>query len=105
MVTSRSVTLALAGLMSSSSILVVDTKPPPGVEVTPDGSFSPERRPYTNGYSATFTVKNTSTATATFTLTRESSSNITTTGQDYTAVTLAPNASMNRSWSVPTWCR
>ncbi len=69
--------------------------PPPGVTVTPDGSSTPPRVPFTNGYSALFTVTNTQSSTVTFALTRESSTNITTTGQDYTQVTLAPSASIN----------
>jgi len=63
---------------------------PPGVFVTPDGSATPPRAAFTNGYSATFTVTNGLSSTATFALTRESSANITTTSQSYTSVTLAP---------------
>ena len=84
----------LAGLMGS--ILAAETRTlPPGVQVTPDGSWAPERTPFTNGYSAVFTVLNTQTSTVTFTLTRYSSANITTTGQSHDFVTLAPSASIN----------
>ncbi|HEV8399462.1 MAG TPA: hypothetical protein VGQ18_06420 [Gemmatimonadales bacterium] len=71
--------------------------PPPGVQVTPDGSWGSERTPNANGYSEIFKVKNTQTSTITFTLTRESSANVTTTSQTYDFVTLAPNDSINVS--------
>src|SRR5574341_1384047 len=67
-------------LLARSEALASDARRPPGVQVKPDGSWASERTPSTNGYSATFTVKNTQTSTQTFCLTRESSANITTTG-------------------------
>lgn len=73
----------------------VPKMPPGGVQVTPDGSWSPERAPFTNGYSAVFTVTNTQTSTVTYLLTRYGSANITTTGQSHDYVTLAFNASIN----------
>lgn len=97
MVTSRFVAFVLvACLMSSASILAGDTRPRfVGVQVTPDGSWAPERTPFTNGYSAVFKVKNTQASAVTFTLTRSSSANVTTTGQDYAFVTLAAGDSIN----------
>lgn len=65
---------------------------PPGVTVTPDGSWTAERAPNTSGYSAVFRVTNTQNFTATYALTRESSTNVPTTGQSHTSVTLAKNA-------------
>ena len=85
--------LLLVALVSVPGGLENDTRtPPPGVQVTPDGSWAPERTPNTNGYSAVFRVTNTQTSTTTFTLTRYSSSNVTTTGQSHDFVTLAPSA-------------
>lgn len=66
-----------------------------GVQVTPDGTWAPERQPNTNGYSAVFKVKNTQTSTVTYTLTRSSSSNVTTTSQSQDFVTLAAGDSIN----------
>jgi len=90
------VLMPLAILLGTPLVLTATHGTPPGgVQVTPDGSTSPERRPYSNGYSALFKVKNIGSSTVTFTLTRESSANVTTTGQDYAQVTLAPGDSIN----------
>lgn len=92
----RTLALALAcTLVAAAPPREPDGLPPGGVAVTPDGSATPTRVPFTGGYSALFKVKNTGTSTSTFTLTRESSTNITTTSQDYAVVTLAPNDSIN----------
>src|ERR1051326_2863638 len=69
--------------------------PPSNVAVTPDGSTTATRPPITNSCTAAFTVKNNGTGNVTYTLTRESSSNVTTTGQDYASVTLGTGASIN----------
>jgi YD repeat-containing protein len=66
-----------------------------GVSVTPDGSSTPQRPPYSGGYSEVFTVKNTSGATATFNLTCWGGTpNITCTGQSHSVVTLLNNESV-----------
>jgi len=93
------VRLALAtGLLVPLTIVGSNSKsapPPATVPVTPDGTATATRLPYTGGYTATFTVKNNQTSTVTVALTRESSANVTTTGQDYTSVTLAHGAQIN----------
>jgi len=64
-----------------------------GVTVTPNPSTSSRRPPNTNGFTANFTVKNTSASQDTYTMSCGTSSNITCTGMSPNPVTLGAGAS------------
>src|SRR6266516_370492 len=79
--------LALAALLGASpasaggtprrSHLAARARRALGVTVTPNPGVAPERSPYTNGYAAFFTVKNTGTQSDTYTFSCGASSNVT----------------------------
>ena len=91
MVSTLATLIVFAGLVDSVDAPIA-LRLPPGVQVTPDGSWAPERAPNSNGYSAVFRVTNTQSSNATYALTRESSSNVSTTAQSHAFVTLGPGA-------------